>query len=125
MGHNVEVPTSIGAAVTASLSSPAEHENLPLTPESLAVRRRTAPLLLNGRYRAGAMLGRGGMADVVLGYDVLLDRDVAIKIFRSGSGTPDDEERFDREARVLANLSHPNLVTVFDAGIETNNARSG
>ena len=70
------------------------------------------------------MLGRGGMADVVLGYDVLLNRDVAIKIFRSGSGTPDDEERFDREARVLANLSHPNLVTVFDAGIEINNARS-
>jgi serine/threonine protein kinase len=65
------------------------------------------------------------MADVVLGYDVLLNRDVAIKIFRSGSGTPDDEERFDREARVLASLSHPNLVTVFDAGIDTNNAHPG
>jgi hypothetical protein len=65
------------------------------------------------------------MADVVLGYDVLLKRDVAIKIFRSGSGTPDDEERFDREARVLASLSHPNLVTVFDAGIDTNSAHPG
>jgi len=65
------------------------------------------------------------MADVVLGYDVLLNRDVAIKIFRSGSGTPDDEERFDREARVLASLSHPNLVTVFDAGIDTNNGHPG
>ena len=124
-GHNVEVPTSTGAAITAPLGSPSEHENLAPTAESLAVPRCPDPLLLDGRYRTGAMLGRGGMADVVLGYDVLLNRDVAIKIFRSGSGTPDDEERFEREARVLANLSHPNLVTVFDAGIETNNARSG
>jgi serine/threonine protein kinase len=121
-GHNVEVPTSMGAAVAAPLNSPAEHENLAPTAESVSVRRCPDPLLLDGRYRTGALLGRGGMADVVLGYDVLLKRDVAIKIFRSGSGTPDDEERFDREARVLASLSHPNLVTVFDAGIDTSNA---
>jgi len=67
----------------------------------------------------------GKLGDVVLGYDLLLNRDVAIKIFRSRSGMPDDEERFDREARVLASLSHPNLVTVFDAGIDTNNAQPG
>ena len=124
-GHNFEVPTSMGAAVTAPLSSSGEHENLAPPAESVAVSRCPDPLLLDGRYRTGALLGRGGMADVVLGYDVLLNRDVAIKIFRSGSGTPDDEERFDREARVLASLSHPNLVTVFDAGIDTNNAHPG
>jgi eukaryotic-like serine/threonine-protein kinase len=119
------VPTSIGAAVTAPLNSPAEPEDLAPTAESLALPRCSDSLLLDGRYRTGAMLGRGGMADVVLGYDVLLNRDVAIKIFRSGSGMPDDEGRFDREARVLASLSHPNLVTVFDAGTDANNAHSG
>ena len=113
------------AAVTAPLNSAAEPEALVPTAESVAASRCPDPLLLDGRYRAGELLGRGGMADVVLGYDVLLNRDVAIKIFRSGSGTPDDEERFDREARVLASLSHPNLVTVFDAGIDTNNGHPG
>ena len=121
-GHNVEVPTSIGAAVTASLGPPADHENVATKAEPLA--GCADPLLLDGRYRIGSVLGRGGMADVVLGYDVLLNRDVAIKIFRSRTGTPDDEERFDREARVLASLSHLNLVTVFDAGIDTNGAHS-
>ena len=111
--------------MTAPLSSPAEQEDqedLAPIAESVAAPRCPDPLLLDGRYRTGSVLGRGGMADVVLGYDVLLNRDVAIKIFRSRSGMPDDEERFDREARVLASLSHPNLVTVFDAGIDTNNA---
>jgi len=114
--------------VTAPLSSPAEQEDqedLAPIAESVAAPRCPDPLLLDGRYRTGSVLGRGGMADVVLGYDVLLNRDVAIKIFRSRSGMPDDEERFDREARVLASLSHPNLVTVFDAGIDTNNAHPG
>jgi len=114
--------------VTAPLSSPAEQEDqedLAPIAESVAAPRCPDPLLLDGRYRTGSVLGRGGMADVVLGYDVLLNRDVAIKIFRSRSGMPDDEERFDREARVLASLSHPNLVTVFDAGIDTNNGHPG
>ena len=114
--------------MTAPLSSPAEQEDqedLAPIAESVAAPRCPDPLLLDGRYRTGSVLGRGGMADVVLGYDVLLNRDVAIKIFRSRSGMPDDEERFDREARVLASLSHPNLVTVFDAGIDTNNAQPG
>ena len=124
-GDNVGVPNSVGAAaITAPLNSPADHEKLATTTESVAVRRCPDPLLLDGRYRTGSVLGRGGMADVVLGYDVLLNRDVAIKIFRSGSGMPADEERFDREARVLASLSHPNLVTVFDAGFDTNDAHS-
>lgn len=121
-GDNVEVPNSTGAAITAPLSLPADHEKLGPTTESVAARWCPDPLLLDGRYRTGSVLGRGGMADVVLGYDVLLNRDVAIKIFRSGSGMPADEERFDREAQVLASLSHPNLVTVFDAGIDTNDA---
>jgi hypothetical protein len=114
----------MGAAVTAPLNPPADHENLATTSESVPVRPCPDPLLLDGRYRTGSVLGRGGMADVVLGYDMLLNRDVAIKIFRSRSGMPADEERFEREARVLASLSHPNLVTVFDAGIDINDAHS-
>ena len=71
---------------------------------------------LAGRYRVDALIGRGGMADVYRGIDVLLGRPVAIKIL---TGRDERErERFLREARAMALLNHRAIVAVFDAGVE-------
>ena len=70
---------------------------------------------LAGRYRIDGQLGTGGMASVYRGHDLRLGRDVAIKILLPHqAGDPTIAERFDREARSLAALSHPNVVAVFD-----------
>ena len=71
--------------------------------------------LFAGRYRLGTVLGRGGMADVVHAADHVLGRSVAVKIFRHGE-PPDTAQRIDAEIRTLASLSHPGLVTLYDAG---------
>ena len=73
--------------------------------------------LLDGRYRIGRRIARGGMASVYEALDTRLDRTCAVKIMHHGLG--DDEafaERFKREARAAARLSHPNVVNVFDQG---------
>jgi eukaryotic-like serine/threonine-protein kinase len=70
---------------------------------------------LAGRYRIDGQLGTGGMATVYRGHDLRLGRDVAIKMLLPHlAGDPVIAERFDREARSLAALSHPNVVAVFD-----------
>jgi serine/threonine protein kinase len=70
--------------------------------------------LLDGRYRLGAMLGSGGVAEVYRAFDERLHRDVAIKLFRSD--VADQLHRHEDEMRTLARLDHPSLVTVLDAG---------
>ena len=73
--------------------------------------------LLSGRYRLESKLGSGGMSTVYLATDETLDRPVAIKLLHAEiSDQPDQLERFRREARSAARLSHPNLVAVIDAG---------
>lgn len=76
-----------------------------------------ADRLLGGRYRVERLLGGGGMATVWRGRDLRLDRPVAIKEL-SGEGLrqPMALERFDREARAVGRLSHPNVVSVYDVG---------
>jgi hypothetical protein len=74
-------------------------------------------LLLGGRYRLGQVLGRGGAATVYEAFDVALGRPVAVKCFRLGSSRS-SLHRFGVEARLLANLSHPGLVTVHDVSLE-------
>ncbi len=70
-----------------------------------------------GRYTLHKLLGKGGMGAVFLAHDTQLDRPVALKIPRFGLHPhPDDQERFLREARAAAVLSHPNLCPVHDAG---------
>ena len=70
---------------------------------------------LAGRYRIDGQLGTGGMATVHRGHDLRLGRDVAIKMLLPHlAGDPIIAERFDRESRLLAALSHPNVVGVFD-----------
>ena len=74
------------------------------------------PLVLSGRYVLGDLLGKGGMAQVFRARDTVLGRDVAVKVFRQDGALPDGEVRRSGEVRLLAGLSHPGLVTVFDAG---------
>jgi serine/threonine-protein kinase len=73
--------------------------------------------VLNDRYEIQQRIGRGGMADVFLARDLLLDRPVAIKVlFPEFAVDPNFVERFRREAQAAANLNHPNIVGVYDWG---------
>jgi len=73
--------------------------------------------LLDGRYRIGDLIARGGMARVYEAVDTRLDRLVAVKVLDPElARDPDFEARFVREARSAARLSHPHVVAVFDQG---------
>jgi serine/threonine-protein kinase len=73
--------------------------------------------LVNERYRVERSVGRGGMAEVFLARDILLDRPVALKVlFPEFANDATFVERFRREAQSAANLSHPNIVAVYDWG---------
>src|SRR5881275_3113285 len=73
----------------------------------------------NGRYELVRHVARGGMAEVYLAHDLLLDRPVALKVlFPELSVDRSFVERFRREAQAAANLSHPNIVSVYDWGEE-------
>ena len=75
--------------------------------------------LLNGRYEVRELIGRGGMADVYLGADARLGRQVAIKVLKSNlSNDPTFRNRFRLEAMAASKMSHPSIVRVFDAGDE-------
>jgi len=80
--------------------------------------RVASPSLLAERYRLQQLLGRGGMAQVYQGRDELLERPVAVKVFRHDPAVPGGDLREQMEIRVLAGLSHPGLVAVFDAGTD-------
>ena len=72
---------------------------------------------VNDRYQIIKTIGEGGMANVYLAYDTILDRNVAVKVLRGDLAT--DEKfvrRFQREALSASSLSHPNIVEVYDVG---------
>src|SRR5215207_1519837 len=73
--------------------------------------------LIGGRFRLEEKVGSGGMSSVYRAFDPTLERLVAIKLMHSDISTdPDQLERFRREARAVAQLNHPHVVTVIDAG---------
>jgi eukaryotic-like serine/threonine-protein kinase len=73
--------------------------------------------LIAGRYELEELVGTGGMSSVYRAHDRLLERDVALKVLHEQFTADDDYvERFRREARSVAQLSHPNIVTVIDRG---------
>jgi len=75
--------------------------------------------LLNDRYQLLEALGKGGMAFVYRARDLMLERYVAVKILREDySRDPAFQDRFRLEAKAAANLSHPNIVTVHDFGLD-------
>jgi eukaryotic-like serine/threonine-protein kinase len=70
-----------------------------------------------GPYEIVSPLGAGGMAEVYRARDTRLDRTVAIKILPSHlSDNPEAKQRFDREARAISSLNHPNICTLYDVG---------
>ena len=76
-------------------------------------------MCLNGRYRLDAQIGAGGMSTVYRAFDTTLERRVAVKLMHREIASDSDQlERFRREARSVAQLSHPHIVGVIDAGEE-------
>ncbi|MDO4975464.1 MAG: protein kinase, partial [Alphaproteobacteria bacterium] len=72
---------------------------------------------INDRYEITRSIGEGGMANVYLAYDVILNRRVAVKILR-GDLAEDEKfiRRFQREAIAASSLNHPNIVEIYDVG---------
>lgn len=77
----------------------------------------TTKKMIGNRYEVVSHLGKGGMADVFLGIDTILNRQVAIKVLRSDMSTDAVSIlRFEREAQAAAALAHPNIVEIYDVG---------
>ncbi|HET6944904.1 MAG TPA: protein kinase, partial [Gaiellaceae bacterium] len=75
--------------------------------------------LIGERYELVELVGTGGMSSVYKAHDRLLERNVALKVLHPHYGDDDEYvERFRREARAVAQLSHPNIVTVIDRGVD-------
>jgi serine/threonine-protein kinase len=71
-----------------------------------------------GSYEIRELIDNGGMASVYKGYDPALDREVAVKVLGTAGQPPDFVARFQREARVVARLRHPNIVQIYHFGVQ-------
>jgi len=80
----------------------------------------SSALLLKGRYELGTLIGQGGLAAVYRAHDILLGRDVAVKVFRETADTDDVFAKQEAEVNLLATLAHPSLVTLLDAAVDRN-----
>src|SRR5688500_4740433 len=70
-----------------------------------------------GPYQISSPIGSGGMGEVYRARDTRLGRDVAVKVLSAAmAGDPDRQARFEREARVVASLSHPHICAIYDVG---------
>lgn len=104
-----------GFALSAMAHSSARQR--PVEPPPLGAHDELLRLgeVLDGNYEVGSTIGRGGMGVIYRGQQLRLQRPVAIKVLRNPWGG-DHLERFDQEARMLARISHPNIVGVLDYG---------
>jgi hypothetical protein len=111
------VPGHLGAGGELTV-----RDSLDRDTEPLATQDQDEPgWVLGGRYRVLDRLGTGGMAEVFRAHDQLLDRDVAVKVFRTAMDGADEasgEVRRELELQSLAQLSHPNLITLFDGSVD-------
>jgi serine/threonine protein kinase len=80
------------------------------------------PAVLQGRYRIGPVLGRGGASVVYRARDLLLGREVAIKVFSTRAATPEQLRMQEGEARMLGGMNHHALVALLDAGVDLTDA---
>jgi len=86
-------------------------------PSQPAAVRRELTGRIGEKYEIVRVIGKGAMGQVYMAHDVVLDRDVALKVMAAQiSDDPELKARFEREARAAAKLTHPNVVTVFDLG---------
>ncbi len=89
----------------------------------IGVTARSLPAEQIGKYEVAALLGRGGMGAVYQAFDPVLEREVAVKVMLPQiAEDPEQKQRFEREARAIARIVHPNVVTVFDLGYHTDGA---
>jgi len=72
--------------------------------------------ILSNRYRVVSQLGKGGMGTVYLAHDPLLEREVAVKLLSPLTMSPNSDDRFRAEARIVAGMDHPGIVPVYDIG---------
>ncbi|WP_354185324.1 GAF domain-containing serine/threonine-protein kinase [Arthrobacter sp. UYCu712] len=80
--------------------------------------------LLSGRYRIKDLIGRGSESTVYLAHDELLQREVAVKLFRNDADDVERTRQHGQEVRILAGVSHHALVTLFDAGADLSDPES-
>ncbi len=111
------VPTPLRDAVEAFFSGNNETVVPADAGEPLsAITTRGAEPSVIGRYKVTRLLGRGGMGEVYLAHDPVLDRELAVKLIGAGIKDPHARRRLVDEARAAGRLRHPNIVTIFDAG---------
>ncbi len=104
-------------AWSSSPWSPADHVDHDRPAEPRPFIGRLVPGSRVARYQILNAIGRGGMGEVYAAYHPDLDRRIALKIVsESGAAAPDRSARLLREARAIAHISHPNVITVYDAG---------
>lgn len=103
-GHDAFTSGQVLSQLGAELERAADHKEPLATPEP-------------ARYRAGALLGVGGMGQVVAAHDARLGRDVALKRPNAGQAGGDLDARLAREAWITARLDHPGIVPIYDAGL--------
>src|SRR6266540_3281808 len=95
------------------MASVSERDERPPLPQAAPSRRI-------GKYEIIRLLGKGAMGAVYHAHDPLLERDVALKVMLPQiADDPEHKQRFEREARAVARMMHPNVVTVFDLGYHT------
>jgi ABC-type oligopeptide transport system substrate-binding subunit/DNA-binding SARP family transcriptional activator len=87
-----------------------------LPPPDAHLAASSQPPILNDRYRLDAEVGRGGMGVVYRAHDLLLERDIAVKVYSAHKLGTEGRARLLEEAQAAARLNHPNLVSIYDAG---------
>ena len=99
-----------------SIPPPISSDLTPLGPETPALPQR----MIAGKYRLGSRIGRGGMGEVFRAEDTFIQRTVAVKLLRVESSSQVNElrRRMHREVMIAGSLTHPNIVTVHDAGFD-------
>ncbi|MBI3269135.1 MAG: protein kinase [Planctomycetes bacterium] len=104
-----------GSSVTIQFAAPAPAPRRPSEAEGVALPVGT----VLGGFRVDAPLGVGGMATVYRASQLSLQRPVALKVLPQGlARDPQFVARFDRESAILASLSHPNIITIYDRGVD-------
>ncbi|MBS2006990.1 MAG: serine/threonine protein kinase [Cyanobacteria bacterium SZAS TMP-1] len=89
--------------------------------QQATTRRDLAGQIIDQKYKLISLLGEGGMGSVYRAHHLMLDKEVALKTFRSPNLTEESWNRFQREAQAIAKLNHPNIVQVFDFGVSEDN----